>query len=486
MQRKFLINLAILLSLNLLVKPFYIFFIDMKVQNIVGAEEFGFYFSLFNFSMLFNIFLDMGITNYNNRNISRHRHLLNKYFSGIVGLRFVLAVVYAGVLFLVAIIAGYNERQLYFLIFLSFNQFLIWFIFYLRSNIAGLHLFKTDSIISVLDRLVMILICGYLILSYASSGMFRIEWFVYCQTASYFLTAIVALLIVIRKSAFRRLNWDIKFFRVVLRQSFPFALLTLLMVLYNRIDSVLLERLLPGSLGATQAGIYAAAFRILDAVVMVSYLFSVLLLPIFSRMIKLKEKIDTLVRLAFSLLLIIAGSTALISLLYNNEIMSALYNQFAADSAHVFPVIMLCFIPISITYIFGTLLTANGNMRLLNITALAGVIVNVILNLILIPVFFAYGSGIASLISQSLAAIIQMLIAFKIFKLHFGWRYFLRLLMFFISITITGIGLRYYCENWLVGIMLTFIMVVVLAFLFRLIRFKSLWLFLHKQSDETS
>jgi O-antigen/teichoic acid export membrane protein len=80
MQKKFLTNLALLLFLNVLVKPFYIFGIDRTVQNTVGLEDFGFYFTIFNFAFLFNILLDAGITNFNNRNIAQHMHLLNKHF----------------------------------------------------------------------------------------------------------------------------------------------------------------------------------------------------------------------------------------------------------------------------------------------------------------------------------------------------------------------------------------------------------------------
>ena len=50
----------------------------------------------------------------------------------------------------------------------------------------------------------------------------------------------------------------------VARYSFRFALLVLLMSFYNRIDSVMLERLLPKGTGTTQVAIYAKAFRLLD------------------------------------------------------------------------------------------------------------------------------------------------------------------------------------------------------------------------------
>ena len=72
MQRKFITNLALVLALNLLIKPFWILGIDRAVQNAVGTEQYGFYYSIFGFSFLLNILLDLGITNFNNKNISQN------------------------------------------------------------------------------------------------------------------------------------------------------------------------------------------------------------------------------------------------------------------------------------------------------------------------------------------------------------------------------------------------------------------------------
>ena len=60
---------------DFLIKPFWIFGIDRTVQNMIGTEQYGLYYALFNFSFLFNIFLDLGITNFNNRNISQNSFL---------------------------------------------------------------------------------------------------------------------------------------------------------------------------------------------------------------------------------------------------------------------------------------------------------------------------------------------------------------------------------------------------------------------------
>ena len=81
MQKKdFVFNVGLLIFLNLLIKPFWILGIDVGVQNSVGASQYGLYFAVFNFTFLFNMILDMGITNFNNRNIARHNQLLQNIF----------------------------------------------------------------------------------------------------------------------------------------------------------------------------------------------------------------------------------------------------------------------------------------------------------------------------------------------------------------------------------------------------------------------
>ena len=48
---RFYSSLGLLVLLNAIVKPFWIFAIDRQVQNVVGFEAYGVYFSLFNFQL---------------------------------------------------------------------------------------------------------------------------------------------------------------------------------------------------------------------------------------------------------------------------------------------------------------------------------------------------------------------------------------------------------------------------------------------------
>lgn len=417
----FVFNIIILIFLNLLVKPFWILGIDVAVQNRVGTTDYGLYFAIFNFTYIFNAVLDMGICNFNNRNIARYPHLLSKHIGGIIGLKLLLSLLYFLLVIIVAWGMGYSSVHFKLLLWMAINQMLNSFILYLRSNVSALLYFKTDSFLSVCDKLLMILICSLLLWTpMADKFPFRIEYFVYAQTAAYTLTALIALTIVKRCTTLTRIRWDLPFFLLILKKSFPFALLTLLMALYNRIDSVMIERLLPNSIAASQAGIYASAFRLLDALAMISYLFSIILLPLFSKMLKNREKIDNVLQQSFSLLWIFAIAASIILIIYRTPILSLLYDSHVGESAEVFKVLILCIIPISLTYIFGTLLTAAGSMRLLNISATIGITTNLLINLLLIPRWGAYGAAIASLSTQSLMALLQMGIA--IHTLQLSWR----------------------------------------------------------------
>jgi O-antigen/teichoic acid export membrane protein len=470
MKRKFVTNLALVIFLNLLVKPFWIFGIDRTVQNVVGADIYGFYFSLFSFSLLLNILLDMGITNYNNRNIARDPGKLTEAFSSIVGLKFLLAVFYAIVCLALGLIMGYREEHFRILWILILNQFLALFILYLRSNISGLHYFRTDSLISVLDRTLVIIICGILLWGNVTDSMFRIEWFIFAQTAAYTITAIVAFLIVLSRARYFRPYIDFRKFTPILKESYPFAILVLLMFFFFRIDSVLLERLLDN--GKQQVGIYAQSFRILDAAYMFATLFAGLLLPIFSRMLKKKESVTGMVSLSLTLLFLPALFLATIGIFYSSEIINLLYNEHTDASSRIFPLLMIAFAGISLSHIFGTLLTANRNLRELNMLAGSAVILNLTLNLILIPVHQAYGAAIACLVTQAYMAMGQIVIAFLIFRLKLHPGFILKIILTVPLITAGGYITARYSGNWYLGIGILMGWTGLVAFSLRLIRFR--------------
>ena len=446
MQRTFITNLALLLFLNLLIKPFWILGIDRTVQNVVGAGDYGLYYALFNFSYMLNIVLDVGITNFNNRNIAQHSQLVQKHFSSVATLKGGLGLVYLVVTVALGLVIGYEGEALKFLALLCVNQFLLSFVLYLRSNLAGLHLFRHDSVLSVLDRSVMIGLCALLLWGNLTDRQFNIQWFILAQTVSYVVAVITGMAMVIANSGRFRPRFDWAFSIMILKKSLPFAVLVLFMTIYYRIDAVMLERLLPD--GKEQAGIYAQAFRLLDATQMLGYLFSVLLLPMFARMIKNKESVEALAGLSSRLLLTGALGLAVVCGFYRMELMDLLYVAHIAQSGPILGILMAAFVPVATTYVFGTLLTANGNLKALNLMAAGGVVLNVVLNALLIPSLEAYGAAVASLITQVLTALVQVALVQYIFRFSVHWKLFASLAVYVAGAIALGFALQQLNLDW--------------------------------------
>ncbi len=419
MRRVFVSNLALVLVLNLLVKPFYILGIDAAVQVRVGTEAYGGYAALLSLSFLLNILLDLGITNWNTRHVARDVASMRGQFNGVVVLRVLLVLLYAGALFLAAFVLGYRGAEVQLLAVLVLNQALAATILFLRGNIAAAQRFAQDSLLSVLDRALLIGLCAWLLWGRGTGAPFNILWFAWAQTLAYGITAVVALVLVVRHTGPPRPRWDPAFVKGVLRQSAPYALLVLLMSFYYRTDTVMLERLLPD--GKLHAGIYAQGFRFFEAFNMLGYLLAGLLLPMFSRLLGTGASVAPLAGLATRLVLAGAIAVAVIGSFHAREVMDLRYDEHTDASAPAFAVLIWSFVAVCITYVFGTLLTASGDLRALNFMAAGGMVLNIALNLVLIPRYQALGAAWAGLITQGATALVQVAIAARRFDLRPQW-----------------------------------------------------------------
>jgi O-antigen/teichoic acid export membrane protein len=471
MNREFSLNIIFLISINLLIKPFFIFGIDRTVQNVVGTETYGIYFTLLSLTYLFGIINDFGIQNFNNRSISQNPNLLQQYFPNILVIKTLLGGAYLVFIFLMAWVWKYEFDVCHILFFLSLNMILAQFIYYFRSNISGLGMYRVDSVISALDKLLMIFICGALLWLPTFEGEFQIEWFVYAQTVSFFLTALIAFFIVKNKIPKPSYNIDLTLIKNILKKSAPYALVIFLMSIYTRIDAVMIERLLEN--GEEESGIYGAGYRLLDASNMIGFLFAGLLLPMFAKM--LKEKISILPLVKMSALMIWSGSITLsfATYFFQNEIVELLYLEATPYWGEVLGILMLSFIAVSGTYIFGTLLTANGSLKKMNYILIVAVILNIVFNFMLIPKYGALGAAWTTLVTQFFSMFAQVVLV----KKEFGWktnlRETLRILIFCICIVIITYGCYNYLGiNWVVRFGLSLSAGIGLAFLLGLVNLK--------------
>lgn len=422
--------------LNLLVKPVYLLLIEAEAQNRVGSSEFGHYSALLSLSFLLNIFLDLGINTFTSRELSRRDINAGDYLSGVVLLRLLLALFYFVLLAGVALLLGYSRESLIILLWIGVNQLLAASILYIRSNLSGLLQFKRDAILSVMDRGLVVLILGGVLYG-GTSEQFDLRWLIGAQTMAYLIALITGIVFIGRHTGRMKFRWRPRLNRVVLNQSIPYALLVLLMMVYYKTDSVMLERMLPD--GAWQAGIYAMGYRLFEAANMMGYLLATLLLPLFARTLKSGASVNELTSNAFRL--VIAGGIliALLCFFWPHELLLLIYDHDIEATAPSFVLLMFSFVFMMLSYVWGTLLTANGNMRTMNRIAAGAVLMNIGLNLWLIPEFGAYGSAGASLATQILVAVAQMLLCYQLLKVTPGLIVWVRIAAY--TLVLVGSGL---------------------------------------------
>jgi O-antigen/teichoic acid export membrane protein len=415
--------------LNLLVKPIFILGIDAEVQNQVGAEAYGLYFALLNLSFIFNILIDFGINNFNNRNIAQNELLISKHYSRLFSIKSILALVYALITLILGWIMGYGAHaQILFV--LVVNQIIVSFIQFNRSNLAALHLFKKDSIVSISDRFLLIVFCSILLFTRITDQPFQIEWFVYLQTLAYSLTWILSFLML--RTSISKLKWylDLKFSRVILKRSIPYALLILMGSIYYRVDGIMLEKL--STKGAEEVGYYAQGYRFFEAAGMFAHLFAVILLPMYARLLKTNfEEVRKLLEMAARLLVGVCIAAAVVVYFNSDVILNWRYVNVEASAISSFVYVMIGFVGVGMFYIYGTLMTANEDLKELNLIALGGLVINLILNFWLIPSHGAPGAAVATMCTQLFAGLAQLIFVVRKFKLGINWRMSFQFAAFF-------------------------------------------------------
>jgi O-antigen/teichoic acid export membrane protein len=219
------------------------------------------------------------------------------------------------------------------------------------------------------------------------------------------LAAISALGILLRRgigfniSSFSFLN------KSILKNILPFGIVVFLMAIQYRLDGFLLERLY----SAEESGLYAAAYRILDAANMIGYLFASFLLPYLSRQWSNTREINSVVNnsrhalLLYSIFIItgvIFLSSWLSQILYKGKIENV-------------QIILAWTIPAlagySLVQIYGTVLTATGLIKQFCLITFLAVIINIGLNLFLIPFYGAKGACWSAIISQGFSGIATLI-----------------------------------------------------------------------------
>jgi O-antigen/teichoic acid export membrane protein len=429
-KANFFSGLSWLVLLNILIKPVWLFGVDRQVQNIVGHEAYGQYFSILSLSIILSFVADLGITNMVNRQLALGEEINIKKLIFSKGF---LAILYLALIYLVAAVSGITNFSLLILIVLI--QILTSYLLFFRSIITAHQLFKTDAWISIVDKLLMIVIL--LPLLYLFPVAIDLYDFLMLQLVTLLITVITAVIFSYRIQS-SRLN---KNSSINLRMILPFIYIILFMSILYRIGGFLLERL--HSNGAYEAGIYASAFRVTDAGNMVGYLVASFLVPFAARNLNQTVLLGTTVLQLRWYLMLLGGFAVVFTITYSKELVRLLYNYEEPFQSQVL-ILSVCSLPaLYFIHIYSSLLTAKGAFTSLILIIAGAVVLNVLMNIVLIPAYGARACGWAALGSLSFSAIACYFIAINKLKLALAISSFVVAVLF-----IGGFYCLFYFLKW--------------------------------------
>jgi O-antigen/teichoic acid export membrane protein len=486
MHRAFLKNLLWLQLLNWLVKPLWILWIEREIQLRMGDSWYGVYTLHFNLVLLFAVLLDAGLNTYAAREIAANGKLGHP--RRMLFLRLGLGLVYVCLVLMVAQMQSGIQMQ--FLLFALINQILASVVLMMRAVLQGKQRFVSDSWLSVVDRLVALGVCTWMLRTFTVE-MFASEGGVLnFQVAQFFgyATALVLGLILVfwrgksaseSKSVASDSAGTVKKDVDVIAQKNPtqkslgdwskevvwFGIMALAMSIFTRIDVQMIQWLSVSPLdgvaeildadsiksqlaaGYAEIGLYTRGYRLLDAGLIFSALLSTQLLPLFSKRLATGDDNGEVIWMSFRLVLWVSLGAAmgawfygepLINWLYHGQMelgatltqngvnvpQAMVYSGEILNAAMIFKVLMLAFVPMSLVHVFGTFVTASGQMKWLASLAFVCVGINIAFNYIEIPKVGALGAATGCLITQWVFAGACLVKTQKLGGYEWRWRNF--------------------------------------------------------------
>jgi O-antigen/teichoic acid export membrane protein len=378
--------------LNFLIKPVWIV-LDNKVQDTIGHADYGVFAALFSLSFLFATLSDFGINQYVTKKLAGEPDKIEEVFPVALGFKLLLLILYPLFMTVVGYLMGYGMQELYFLWLLSIFQAAVQLVMFFRANFQAHQQFFVDSFASILDKFLLII---FLIIVFYINV--TVESFIYARVLSIIATVVLVYIFYIATCHWHGPSLKTDKLFPLIRQSLPFAMVTVLYSFNERVDQVMIERLL----GGTESGLYAGAYRWLDAVMM--YLWIVLPM-FFARFAFLKNDPVALYKtfkighvIAFLPMAMVCGFVFLYP-----EKLFILFKHSSAEEIEVMSNVLRILFVASLMHglfaIYSTLLTSTGYEKQTSLLILVSVLVNIVLNFILVPLYGIYASAWATVLS---------------------------------------------------------------------------------------
>ncbi|HTX60924.1 MAG TPA: flippase [Methanobacterium sp.] len=382
------------------------FFITVYTIRYLSVDNYGILSTALALTGIYVVFSDLGLSTLTVREVARNKSLTKKYVGNTTIIKLFLSLFTFLLTVVTVYVVGYSETTVYVIYILTaayiFNAFSSIFYSIFQSH----QKMEYQSVATILNSLVM-LIGTFLAIHY---GLNVIAFaFVYLIANAF--NFIYVLITYAWKFYLPNVEVDLGFWKPTIKEALPLSITSIFAILLFRVDTVMLSIIS----GVEAVGFYNAAYRLMEALIFFPQVYTTAIFPVFSTLyISSKKPLKAAYLKSFKYLTILSLPIAVGTTLLAEPIILLLFKSSYIPSILALQIVVWVLPFVFINYIQGSLLTAmNRQMTVMKITA-AALVLNIVMNLILIPKYSFLGAAFVTVISEVLSVSLSFYVLSKL------------------------------------------------------------------------
>lgn len=368
------------------------------ITRYLTKEDFGQYSFVLAFGLLFGVLANFGFGAYTTREIAKNRKKAQKIIGNLLSLKLILSAL---VLLFMFVSTQLIDRPMPVIVGLYVVGFLMVFDAlrgFISSVFQAYEEMQFVTLVRVGERFMYLALIGIVIL-------LKLE-FVYLLIAllvSSITFSCIGLLIVHTRFARVSLKFDRLFLKDVLINTFFFVLNDVFIVVFFKIDSVMLT-FMKGDIFNAE---YTAAYNVIySSVVLIPAILSSVLYPVLTRFFnKDKELFRQNIPHILKYYLLSALPFMAFFLIFAPYLLDWFYAGKYNNSLTVFYLLTFGVVFVFLNFVLSTVLNTIEKQKLVALASFVAMIFNVSVNFLLIPDFGIIGAGVATVITELLFCI---------------------------------------------------------------------------------
>ncbi len=372
--------------------------VGVWVARYLGPEQFGLFSYAQSFVGLFVAISTLGLDGIIVRELVKNKKNNNELIGTAFFLKLIGAVL---VLFILLIAVNFTSNDTYTntlifiiassMVFQSFNVI----DFYFQSQVLSKYIVYTNVISLFVSSLMKII----LILNNAS--LISFVWIVLFDS---FVLAVGYIFFYIKKQSIydvKKLTFNSKVAYELLKDSWPLILSGMVISVYMKIDQVMIKEMLDSN----SVGQYTAAVRLSEAWYFIPMVISSSLFPAIINARNISEELyyNRLQKL-YDLMVVLSLLIIIPTLFLSDYVIELLYGDEYLQSGKVLALHIIGSIFVFLGVASSKWFVAENLQKYSFYRTLAGGVINITLNYILIPLYGIYGAAVATIISQFIAS----------------------------------------------------------------------------------